>query len=454
MAPPGAKSPSGDRGPRERVPIAVVVCIGDELLAGDTVNTNAAFLGTRLRGLGVVLRSVVTVRDRHAEIVAAVRQAVASADIVVCCGGLGPTTDDLTTVAIADAADTDVVRDPEALERLATKFRSFARAMPAANHKQADRPLSARWLANPIGTAEGFAIDIGKVPVFVVPGVPREMQRMTIEQIEPTLRERLALHPAARRVYRLLGLGESAAAERVEAIVAAARERSPQLASLFIHYRAATPEVMVVLEGVVAADGRGASESELAELDAALLDALSPAIYGIGEADLPTRVVDALRRAGKRVALAESCTAGLASALLGAVPGASDVLDGGIVAYDNRIKMEQLGVPAALLAEHGAVSEPTAVAMAEGARRSLRSDLAVAITGVAGPGGGTADKPVGTVHVAVADEFGTRHLEIHLRGDRGTVQRAAAAWAAKLLWDRLREQGLAEITVLGPASLE
>lgn len=454
MASPGAKTPSEHRGPRERVPIAVVVSIGDELLAGDTVNTNAAFLGTRLRRLGVVLRSVLTVRDRHAEIVAAIRQAVASADVVICSGGLGPTTDDLTTVAVADAADTDVIRDPEALERLAAKFRSFARAMPEANHKQADRPLTARWLANPIGTAEGFVVDVGKVPVFVVPGVPREMRRMTIEQIEPILRERLALRPAARRIYRLLGLGESAAAERVEAIVAAARERSPELAAMFVHYRAAMPEVMVVLEGVVGSDGRGASEAELAELDAPLLDALSPAIYGIGEADLATRVIDALRRAGKRVAFAESCTAGLASALLGAVPGASDVLDGAIVAYDNRIKFERLEVPADVLAEHGAVSEPVARAMAEGARRSLRSDLAVAITGIAGPGGATADKPVGTVHFAVSDALGTRHLKLHLRGDRGTVQRAAAAWAAKLLWDRLREQGAAEIAALEPVPLE
>ncbi|HWB73546.1 MAG TPA: CinA family nicotinamide mononucleotide deamidase-related protein [Nannocystaceae bacterium] len=438
----------------EPSPTIEALSIGDELLSGDTTNTNATFLGQRARALGLVLQHVATVRDRHEEIVAAVRAAAARADVLLVSGGLGPTTDDLTTVAVADAAGRAVALDPDALARLAEKFRRFARAMPEANHKQAELPEGATWLPNPIGTAEGFTIAIGRCSVFVMPGVPREMRRMMLEQIEPVIAQRLALRPIARRVYRLLGIGESAVAERVEPIVAAARTRSPGLAASFLHYRAAMPEVLVILEGTRDEHGNGATEAELAALDEELVPALAPGLYGIGEADLPTRVITALQRANKRLACAESCTGGLAAALLTAVPGASDCIEGGVVAYHNRIKQSLLGVDEALLAAHGAVSEPVARAMAEGARRSLGSDLAFGITGIAGPGGGTAEKPVGTVHIAVADGEHTSHLRLQLRGDRGIVQRSAALWATKLVWDRLHEAGLAAITLLDPLALE
>jgi nicotinamide-nucleotide amidase len=434
--------------------VAEALSIGDELLSGDTVNTNATFLGQRARALGLVLQHVATVRDRHDEIVAAVRAAAERCDVLLVSGGLGPTTDDLTTVALADAAGCAIVRDPEALARLAEKFRRFAREMPEANHKQADLPAGAQWLPNPIGTAEGFAVELGRCIAFAMPGVPRELRRMTLEQVEPRVRERLALRPIARRVYRLLGIGESAVAERVEPIVAAARARSPGLAATFIHYRAAMPEVTVILEGTRDDEGHAASPAELEALDAELVPALAPGIYGIGEADLAARVITALRAAGKRLACAESCTGGLTGALLTAVPGASECFDGGIVAYDDRIKRALLGVEPGLLAEHGAVSEPVARAMAEGARRSLGSDLAVAITGIAGPGGGTAEKPVGTVHIAVADGERTTHLRLQLRGDRGIVQRSAALWAIKLVWDRLHADGLAPIQAHEPPVLE
>ncbi|MFO0635217.1 MAG: CinA family nicotinamide mononucleotide deamidase-related protein [Nannocystaceae bacterium] len=439
--------------PHGSAPIAEVLSIGDELLSGDTVNTNAAFLGQRARALGVVLTRVEVVRDREGEIVAAVRAAAARCDVLLVSGGLGPTTDDLTTAAVAAAAGCALVRDADAVARLEEKFRRFARVMPPANLKQAERPERAQWLDNPIGSAEGFWLELGACAVFVMPGVPRELHRMQREQVEPRLRQRLALRPVARRVYRLLGMGESAVAEQVEPIVDAARARSAALQQLFVHYRAAMPEVIVVLEGT-ASQGEGAGEDELAGFDAPLQQALAPALYGMGEADLPTRIVAAATRAQLRICCAESCTGGAAAAGLAAVPGASACLDGAIVAYDNRIKRELLGVDAALLEQHGAVSEAVARAMAEGALRSLRSDLAVAITGIAGPDGGTAEKPVGTVHVAVADRDGTRHLRLQLRGDRGTLQRAAASWAHKLLWDRLVERGVATLQWLAPSPLE
>ncbi|MBK6921150.1 MAG: CinA family nicotinamide mononucleotide deamidase-related protein [Deltaproteobacteria bacterium] len=426
-------------------PRVEVLSIGDELLSGDTVNTNATFLGARARELGLLLTRVEVVRDRHEEIVTAVRGAVARADVLWTSGGLGPTTDDLTTAAIADAAGCPVVRDEAAVARLREKFRRFAREMPVANLKQADRPERAQWLDNPIGSAEGFCIEIGRCMVFVMPGVPRELHRMQREEVEPRVRARLSLRPIARRMYRAIGLGESAIAERVEPIVAAARARSEALRGVFVHYRAAMPEVLVILEGTPDAQGHGASIDDLASLDGEMIEALRPAIHGVGEADLATRIVAAARDAALRIAFAESCTGGLAAAGIAAIPGASACLDGGVVAYDNRVKRGLLGVEAAVLEAHGAVSEPVARAMAEGARRSLGSDLAVAITGIAGPDGGTAEKPVGTVHIAVADDRGTRHLQLQLRGDRGTLQRGAASWAHKLLWDRLCERGVASL---------
>ncbi len=435
-------------------PVAEALCIGDELLSGDTVNGNAAFLGTRARSLGVPLVRVATVRDRVEEIVEAVRAAADRCDVLFVSGGLGPTTDDLTTEALAAAAGVPLERDEAALQRLADKFRRFARAMPEANHKQADFPRGAEVLANPIGTAEGFALGLGRATAFVMPGVPRELQRMTIEQVEPRVRARFGLAPVRRRMYRVLGLGESALAEKVEPIVASARARSVGLAAMFLHYRAAMPEVTVVLEATADAHGNAASDEELLGFDAALFDALAPGLYGVGEADLATRLIDALRRAGLRIAFAESCTGGLAASTVAAIPGASDVLLGGVVAYDDRIKREVLGVPADVLAAHGAVSEPVARALAEGVRRVMGSDLGVGITGIAGPGGGTAEKPVGTVHVAIADAEITKHLRLQLRGDRGTVQRASALWSLKLAWDRLVARGLAGVAPLDPIPRE
>lgn len=442
------------RHPASPPPVACVLSIGDELLSGDTVNTNAAFLGTRARALGIELRHVVVLRDRMDEIVAGIGDAVRSSAIVLVSGGLGPTTDDLTTAAIARAIGDELVRDDDAVARLRDKFQRFGRPMPDANLKQAERPSRAAWLANPIGSAEGIAVEHEGAAIFVMPGVPRELHKMMREQVEPRLRERHALTPTRRRMYRTLGMGESALAERIEPVIARARTRSPGLAAMFVHYRASMPEVFVVLEAVHDDAGNAATDDELAALDDELREALAPALFGIGEADLATRIVAAATEHGRRIVFAESCTAGLASALLASVPGASQCLDGAIVAYDDRIKREILGVDAALLAEHGAVSEPVARAMAEGGRRSLGSDLCVSITGIAGPGGGTREKPVGTVHFAVSDGTETSHLRLQLRGDRGTLQRGAALWAHKLLWDRLHALGLAPIEVLEPLATE
>ncbi len=434
---------------------AQILTIGDELLSGDTVNSNLAFLGERCRRLGVTVVRALSVRDRVEEIVAALRDAAGWADICLVSGGLGPTSDDRTAEAVAAACGVALVRNPEAEAAVEAMFARFRRPMPEINRKQADFPAGADVLFNPIGTAPGFAVQLPQSAehgrrcwVACMPGVPREMKRMMAEQVEPRLGRDFVLPRVERRIYRAIGRGESAIAVDLEPIVAEARRRSPGLANLYLHYRAATPQVLIIAEGAEGAegpDGARATAEELASLDEGFVAALQPALYGFGEADLPARVVGALCRSQKTVATAESCTGGRVGALFTEVAGASGCFLGGVIAYDNRIKIEALDVSEADLAAHGAVSEAVVRAMAEGARRRFGSDFAVATTGIAGPSGGSAEKPVGTVDVAVADAEGCSYKRLSLHGERVFIQQVSAVWALKLLWDRLVERGLARV---------
>ncbi len=439
---PANKAPSG-------APVASLLTVGDELLAGDIVDSNKARMAAYARSLGFEVLRAVTVRDRQDEIASALRSIAAESDVCLVSGGLGPTTDDLTTVAVAEAAGRALRRDAEAEARLEQKFRLFGRPMPDANRKQADFPEGADILANPIGTAEGLSVELpgsrGTCVVFVMPGVPRELEKMLDEQVSSRLRSRFDLAGIPRRTYRVLGHGESSVAARIEALLARARGRSAGLGAMYVHYRASIPQVSVTLEATPGPDGAQATADELASLDAAMIEALSPGLYGIGSAELAPRLVAALVDAGLTLATAESCTGGGVGALITGVPGSSAAYCGGVVSYSNEIKRSLLGVSPASLAEHGAVSEPVARAMARGARDRLESDLAVGITGIAGPGGGSPEKPVGTVHIGVADGSETFHKALRFRGNRGTVQRAAALWALKLVWDRLVARGVASV---------
>ena len=435
---------------------AQILTIGDELLSGDTVNSNLAFLGERCRRLGISVIRAVSVRDRIDEIVAALTDVARWADLCLVSGGLGPTSDDLTAEAVALACGVPLVRHAQAEADLVAHFARFNRPMPEINRKQADLPVGADMLVNPIGSAPGFAVHLpnsaesGRGPdrrcwVACMPGVPREMKRMMTEQIEPRLARDFELPAVHRRVYRVIGRGESAIAVDIEPIVAEARRRSAGLANLYLHYRAASPQVLIVAEGTPGPDGARASDAELAELDEPFTRALQPALYGLGDADLAARVIAALTRGGQTVATAESCTGGRVGALLTEVAGASACYLGGVIAYANSVKEAALGVSSADLQAHGAVSEPVARAMAAGARRITGSDFAVATTGVAGPGGGSPEKPVGTVDIAVADADGCSYKRLQLHGERALIQHVSAQWALKLLWDRLIERGLARV---------
>lgn len=450
-----------------RAPVAQLITVGDELLAGDIVDGNKATMAARARSEGFEVVRAVSVRDRLDEIAQALQDAAIQADVCLVSGGLGPTTDDLTIAAVAHAAGVSLVRDAEAEARLEDKFRRFGRPMAAANRKQADFPQGASILPNPIGSAEGTHLQMPgprQCQVFVMPGVPRELAKMLDEQIVPRLRERFAAVPVPRRIYRVLGHGESSVAQRIDQVLRRARARSPGLAAMYVHYRASMPQVTVLLEATPGPDESQATVqatvqataratmAELATLDAEMIEALSPGLYGIGSAELPARLVAAMSGAGLTLACAESCTGGGLGAMVTGVPGSSACFRGGIISYDNEIKQRLLGVPAEMLAEHGAVSEPVARAMALGARDRVGSDLGVGITGIAGPSGATPGKPVGTVHIAVADgpadDPEISHRALRLRGNRTTIQRAAAQWALKLVWDRLVDRGVASIAEL------
>lgn len=431
------------------VPVVHIVTVGDELLAGDIVDSNKARMAACARSLGLDVRRALTVRDRLHEIAGVLRKAAAQADVCLVSGGLGPTTDDLTAAAVADAARKQIRRDPGAQRRLEEKFAAFGRPMSDNNLKQADFPEGADILANPVGTAEGLCCELPgarKCQVFAMPGVPRELEKMLDEQVVPRLHKRFDLHAVPRRIYRVLGHGESSVATRIAPVVEAARERSPGLAAMIVHYRASMPQVSVILEAGRGRGGVYATAEELASLDKEMIEALSPGIYGIGEIGLVERVIGSCLVSGIRLATAESCTGGGLGAMITSVPGSSAAFRGGIISYDNQIKGQLLGVPSELLVTYGAVSEPVARAMARGARDRLGSDLSVGITGLAGPGGGTPEKPVGTVHIAIVDGFETIHKKLQLRGNRASIQRASCHWALKLLWDRLVVRGSASIS--------
>lgn len=428
---------------------AFILTIGDELLSGDVVDKNKATLAAWCRAQGLTVVGARTVRDREEEIIDGVRSACAVGEVCLTSGGLGPTTDDLTISSVAAAGGLKLARHAPSEQRIRDIFEVLGRELTDMNLKQADLPAGCQVLENPIGTAPGVAVDVatdvGSCLVFCMPGVPRELRKMVAEQVEPIVRERFEPSPVHRRVYRCLGKGESSVQDKITSLIEEGRGKSPALANVLVHYRAHMPEVLVNLEGLPNAGVAGATSEELATFDAPMAEVLGRSLYGVGEIELPERFVRALEAASMTFATAESCTGGLCGGLVTDVAGSSAAFLGGVIAYANEVKTRDLGVDAGLIEAHGAVSEEVARAMAEGARDRFGSDLAVGITGIAGPGGGTPQKPRGTVDIAVAGEDGTTYKRLRLYGNRGTVRRAAALWALKLAWDRLVARGLAKV---------
>jgi nicotinamide-nucleotide amidase len=399
-----------------------ILATGDELLTGQILDTNSAWLMDRLWDMGLMVRRKTLVGDDRADLLAAIRETAGRSDVVVMSGGLGPTEDDLTAEVVAAAMEVPLALDEPSLRTIEERFRRFGRTMTPNNLKQARFPRGAEVIPNRFGTAPGFAARVGRAELVCLPGVPLEYRGLCDEWLLPRLRARLG-EPVAARVVKLFGVPESHADHAMRPVM-----DDPELAGVRFGFRAHWPEVHVKWS----ASGPHA-EARAERIRERVRGIFGESVFGEGKDELPELVVARLSARGERVALAESCTGGLLAELLTRVPGASNVFDLGVVAYANAVKERLLGVPAALLAAHGAVSEPVARALAEGARAAGAATWGVGVTGIAGPGGGTEEKPVGTAHVALAGPSGTVHLQRLYRGDRERIRRLAAFEALNLL---------------------
>ncbi len=402
-----------------------VVTIGTELLLGQILDTNAAELGRGLAAAGVEVVRHVSVADRPDAIRAAVAEALERTGFVITTGGLGPTRDDMTKREVAALLGKALEMDAAVLRSLEERFRRLGRPMPAVNRTQAEVPAGATVLPNPRGTAPGLWVEdrSGRV-VVMLPGVPSEMRGLLAEEVLPRLAARTAGVVVRSRTVRTTGIAESALAELVGAI-------EEEIAPLTLAYLPSTEGV----ELRVTAWGLREDEAErLLEAAAAQLrQRAGEHAYGEDGADLAAVVLDQLRGRKVRLVVAESCTGGVLSGRITAVPGASEVFIGGVVAYDNVVKSGTLDVPPELLDQYGAVSEQVVSAMAEGAQRQFAADVALAVTGIAGPTGGTAEKPVGTVWLAARYRSESRALKRMFPGDRNEIRARSAQAALDLL---------------------
>lgn len=407
---------------------AALLATGTELTRGELINSNAAWLSERLTELGFEVIEHAAVPDDSEQIASTLARFGREVKLVVCTGGLGPTSDDLTAAVAAQVLGVPLVRHAGTLERIEARYQKAGVAMPAINAKQADVPEGARVLDNNVGTAPGFAVRIGQAESYFLPGPPVEMRHLFETYLVPDLAHRVqrVTHQVHIRVY---GQPESAVAMKLASIDKGGADARP---GVTIGYRAHFPEIEVKVH---ARSTDEASATALANEVAAQARALiGKYAYGGKHDNYPAYVAKLLTDAKKKLSLAESCTGGLVGRLLTDPPGSSAYFVFDAVVYSNSAKRNVLGVLGELIEKHGAVSTEVAAAMAEGALEKAGTDLAVAITGVAGPTGGTADKPVGTVCFALAQRGQKTVAERRqLQGSRERIRMLSAYVALSLI---------------------
>lgn len=411
---------------------AAILSTGDELTTGRIVDSNSSWIADKLFEMGVDLVAVLTVGDYPDRLAWAWSRAFELADVVISTGGIGPTADDLTSEVLADVLGVRLVEDTASAERIRQMFAAISREMPENNLKQALMPAGSVVIPNGLGTAPGYRVARDGKWGVVLPGVPREMKPMMEETVLPWIRSVRSLRGGdvyLARVFQTFGLSESGLDEMVAGVVDPAEGR--------VSFRASFPEISlrVVVHG--SADEAG---PRLEQVAARLRERLGPWVYGEGAVTMEEVVGRALAERGLTVGTAESCTGGLIAHRLTQVPSSSEWVRGGVVAYGPSAKDTLLGVRAETLAAHGAVSAEVAAEMAAGARRVLGSSLGIAATGVAGPEGGTAEIPVGTVVFGLAAESGTFTHRYQLWGTRDWVKLLASQIA--LDWLRRHALGL------------
>jgi nicotinamide-nucleotide amidase len=411
---------------------AEIVAVGNELLLGETVDTNSAWAARRLSEIGVRVVRTTHVGDDSERLAEVLREAGGRSRWVIVTGGLGPTRDDLTRPVLASVLGRELRLDAGILAEVEARFRRFGYdRMPAANRSQAEVPEGARTIPNPDGTAPGIVIEDGGTTFFALPGVPAEMKALLEAGVLPTIAADLGQEaPVVRsRLVRTAGIGESALAERIDDLV----EGVAPIEVAFLPDLGLV-DLRLTLMGLPAAE----ADRRLAALAASIRERLSEWCFGEDEVTLAAALGDALKARGWSLAVAESCTAGELAAEITSVPGSSEYFVGGVVAYADEVKERILGVPAEVLAAHGAVSDATCRAMLDGVRSRLGADVGAAITGIAGPGGGTSEKPVGLVFCGVATPEGVWLRKVDYPGSRATVRRRATIATLSLLLRKVR----------------
>lgn len=409
-----------------------LVTIGTELLLGFTVDTNGAWLGRALADVGIRIVRRTSVGDDPAAIRQAIEEGLARSRFVLTTGGLGPTRDDMTKQVVAEIFDAPLEFQPAIWETLVARFARFGRKPAPSNRGQAEVPRGALVLTNPRGTAPGLWLSGPAGEVVMLPGVPDEMRGLMAQEVLPRLRDRAGPNAIRSHVLRTTGIPESTLAERIAAI-------EDGIAPLTLAYLPGTEGVDLRLTGwqVTAAT---ASE-QFARVEAAIREVVGRHCYGTGDDDLAAVALDALRTRGLSLAVAESCTGGLVGARLTAVPGSSAVFQGGVIAYADDVKTALLGVSAETIATHGAVSEAVVLEMARAARAATGADVALAVTGIAGPGGGSEAKPVGTVWFGFAVAEAVEAVRVVFPGDRENIRARAAQYGLHGVLQRVEVRG-------------
>ena len=404
-----------------------ILSVGTELLLGEIIDTNAPFLSRELAALGVPVLYRGTVGDNRDRLASQVRLALSRSDLVVLTGGLGPTADDVTKEVCAEEMGFPLVRDSRAEEAIRAFFARRDGKMPMTNLKQADVPDGGTIFYNAHGTAPGMAMERDGKCLILLPGPPHEMEAMFRESVLPFLASK-GLGVIASHTVRTMGIGESAMAEKVSDLLDGANPTVAPYAKMG----------EALLRVTARAASAGEAEALMAPVMSEIRQRLQPYIYGIDVEGVQYTLVRALREKGLHIATAESCTAGYIAGRIAQVPGASDVFDWGVVTYANDVKQRLLGVRAETLDAYGAVSEQTAREMACGALERSGADIAVAVTGVAGPGG-SGSKPAGLAYIGVADRDGVEVVRYETcRDDREFNRTVTASRALYLAWRRLQ----------------
>ena len=407
---------------------AEIIAIGSELLAPDRTDTNSLWLTEQLNRLGIEVKLKTVVGDDDGRLEETIKDATRRSKVVITTGGLGPTEDDITRKVTARALGRRLLLNEDLLAEIRQRFQNFGVAMPERNSRQAMVIEDAEVLPNPNGTAPGMFIDHKGTAIVLLPGPPREMKPMFENHVATKLASRAGSQKVVRRMLRVAGMGESAVDEKIAPIYS--QYENPQTTILF---NQSEIEIHLTARGRTEAD----AEALLDRLSEQIEERLGISVFAFAGETMEQVVGLKLSVGGYTLAVAESCTGGLLAQRLTDVPGSSKYFIEGVVTYSNDAKMRALGVEPILFLEHGAVSAPVAEAMAEGIRNRAETDFGLAITGIAGPGGGTEEKPVGLVYIAIASESGTEHRKLNLPGDRHLVRWRASQAALDLLRRRL-----------------